>query len=55
MNKEIETKTKRRNSVHPTTLRERQKRFHDACVQDYERHLNLGGTKRKLRRFDKSA
>lgn len=48
-----EIKLLRRNSVHPTTLKERQTRFNEACDSLFRTNQGLGGRKRKLRQLKK--
>lgn len=48
-----EIKLLRRNSVHPTTLKERQTRFQEALVGQYRANEGLGSRKRKLRQLKK--
>ena len=50
-NPETQRKLERRNSVHPTTLKERQTRFNEACSGLYRANEGLGHRKRMLRRL----
>jgi len=50
MNPEIQKKL-RRNSVHPTTLAERQDRFRQACIINHEANSGLGRMKRTIRQL----
>ena len=50
-NPETQRKLERRNSVHPTTLKERQTRFKEALVSQYRANEGLGSRKRLLRRL----
>lgn len=45
------TRKARRNSVHPTTLKERQTRFNEACLGLYRTNEGLGHRQRQFRRL----